>query len=99
MNKHIPVSLQRQVNQMLLHRGIKKIHMPYIKVRLGYCFTPYQRLWLYNGVPLVASYDTLGIWRTYSRLKTPGVLTGTYIKAIISRKQGVAPTCLSQNYQ
>ena len=29
-------------------------------VRLGYCFTPYQRLWLYNGTPLVAFYDTLG---------------------------------------
>ena len=25
------------------------------KVRLlGYCFTPYQRLWVYNGAPLVA---------------------------------------------
>ena len=40
-------------------------------VRLGYCFSPYQRLWLYNGVPLVAFYDTLGIRRTYSRLKPP----------------------------
>ena len=39
------------------------------QVRLGYCFTPYQRLWLYNGAPLVAFYDTLGIRRTYSRLK------------------------------
>ena len=38
-------------------------------VRLGYCFTPYQRLWLYNGAPLVAFYDTLEIRRTYSRLK------------------------------
>ena len=36
-------------------------------VRLGYCFTPYQRLWLYNGAPLVAFYDTLGIRRSYSR--------------------------------
>ena len=36
---------------------------------LCYCFTPYQRLWLYNGAPLVAFYDTLGIRRTYSRLK------------------------------
>ena len=33
-------------------------------VRLGYCFTPYQRLWLYNGAPLVAFFDTLGIRRT-----------------------------------
>ena len=40
-----------------------------MSVRLGYCFTPYQRLWLYNGAPLVAFYDTLGIRRTYSRLK------------------------------
>ena len=31
-----------------------------ISVRLGYCFTPYRRLWLYNGAPLVAFYDTLG---------------------------------------
>ena len=36
---------------------------------IGYCFTPYQRLWLYNGAPLVAFYDTLGIRRRYSRLK------------------------------
>ena len=45
---------------------ILKVKLP---VRLGYCFTPYQRLWLYNGAPLVAFYDTLGIRRTYSRLK------------------------------
>ena len=43
-----------------------------LRVRLGYCFTPYQRLWLYNGVPLVAIYDTLGIRRTCSRLEPPG---------------------------
>ena len=36
---------------------------------LVYCFTPYQRPWLYNGAPLVTFYDTLGIRRTYSRLK------------------------------
>ena len=36
-----------------------------------YCCTPYQRLWLYNGARLVAFYDTLGIRRTYSRLKPP----------------------------
>ena len=40
-------------------------------IRLGYCFTPYPRPWLYNGAPLVAFYDTLGIRRTYSRLKPP----------------------------
>ena len=28
-------------------------------IRLGYCFTLYQRLWLYNGTHLVAFYDTL----------------------------------------
>ena len=45
-------------------------------LRLGYCFTPYQRLWLYNGAPLVAFYDTLGIRRTYSRLKPPASSRG-----------------------
>ena len=49
------------------------------KVRLAYCFTPYQRIWLYNGAPLVAFYDTLGIRRTYSRLKPHGVLTGELV--------------------
>ena len=34
-------------------------------IRLGYCFTPHQRLWLYNGAPLVAFYDTLGIRRVF----------------------------------
>ena len=29
-------------------------------IRWVYSFTPYQRLWLYNGAPLVAFYDTLG---------------------------------------
>ena len=24
------------------------------RVRLSYCFTPYQRLWLYNGAPLAS---------------------------------------------
>ena len=47
---------------------------------VGYCFTPYQRLWLYNGAPLVAFYDTLGIRRTYSRLKPPASSRGsTYL--------------------
>ena len=46
-------------------------------VRLGYCFSPYQRLWLYNGAPLVAFYDTLGIRRTYSRLKPPASSRGS----------------------
>ena len=43
---------------------------------LGYCFSPYQRLWLYNGARLVAFYDTLGIRRTYSRLKPPASSRG-----------------------
>ena len=30
------------------------------------------------GVPLVAFYDTLGIWRTYSRLKPPAYSRGKY---------------------
>ena len=42
------------------------------EVRLG----PYQRLWLYNGAPLIAFYDTLGIRRTYSRLKPPASSRG-----------------------
>ena len=46
------------------------------QVRLGYCFTPYQRRWLFNGAPLVAFYDTLGIRRTYSRLKPPASSRG-----------------------
>ena len=46
-------------------------------IRLGYCFTPYQRQWLYNGAPLVAFYDTLGIRRMYSRLKPPASSRGT----------------------
>ena len=48
----------------------------YIQVRLGYCFSPYQRLWLYNGALLVAFYDTLGIRRTYSRPKPPASSRG-----------------------
>ena len=47
-----------------------------VRLRLGYCFTPYQRLWLYNGAPLVAFYDTLGIRRTYSRLAPPASSRG-----------------------
>ena len=50
------------------------------RVRLGYCFMPYQRLWLYNGAPLVAFYDTLGIWRTYSRLEPPASSRGPKVK-------------------
>ena len=49
------------------------------RVRLGYCFKPYQRLWLYNGASLVAFYDTLGIRRTYSRLNPPASSRGDLI--------------------
>ena len=50
------------------------------QIRLGYCFTPYQRLWLYNGAPLVAFYDTLGIRRTYFQLKPPASSRGIYVR-------------------
>ena len=36
-------------------------------VRLGYCLTPYQLLRLYNGAPLVAFYDTLGMFYRFGR--------------------------------
>ena len=49
---------------------------PVVLVRLGYYFTPYQRLWLYNGAHLVTFYDTLGIRRTYSRLEPPASSRG-----------------------
>ena len=54
------------------------LHHPFLLrlVRLGYCFTPYQRPRLYNDAPLVAFYDTLGIRRTYSRLKPPASSPG-----------------------
>ena len=49
---------------------------PLLEVRLGYCFTPYQRPRLYNDAPLDAFYDTLGIRRTYSRLTPPASSRG-----------------------
>ena len=52
----------------------------FVRDRLGYCFTPYQRLWLYNGAPLVAFYDTLGIRRTYSRLKSAASSRGYFVR-------------------
>ena len=57
--------------------GVSRECVPMHVVRLGYCFTPYQRLWLYNGAPLVAFYDTLGIRRMYSRLKPPASSRGS----------------------
>ena len=47
-----------------------------VQVMVWLFFPQYQRLWLYNGAPLVASYDTLGIRRTYSRLKPPASSRG-----------------------
>ena len=47
-----------------------------LPLRLGYCFTPYLRLWLYNVAPLVAFYDTLVIRRMYSQLKPPASARG-----------------------
>ena len=43
-------------------------------VRLGYCFTPYQRLWLYNGTPFTTR------WRYGGRILdlNPGALTGVH---------------------
>ena len=55
---------------------------------LGYCFTLYQGLRLYNGAHLVAFYDTLGIRRTSSRLKPrrphggPGEVTPEYTRQL-----------------
>ena len=57
-------------------------------VRLGYCFTPYQRQWLYNGAPLVAFYDTLGIRRMYFRLKPPASSRGALLKRVVCVWQG-----------
>ena len=60
------------VEDVVFLLSVEVRQIPFIgSVRLGYCFTPYQRLWLYNGAPLVAFYDTLGIRRTYSPLKHP----------------------------
>ena len=53
-----------------------------IMLWLCYCFTPYQRLWLYNGAPLVAFYDTLGIRRKYSRLKPLASSQGVSVRKI-----------------
>ena len=47
-----------------------------LRLRLGYYITPCQRLWLYNGAPLVAFYDTLGIRWTFYRLKPPACSRG-----------------------
>ena len=47
-------------------------------VRLLFYAAFTQRPWLYNGAPLVAFYDTLGIRRMYSRLKPPASSRGPY---------------------
>ena len=58
-----------------------------LRIRLCYGFTPYQRLWLYNGAPLVAFYDTLGIRRTYSRLKPPASSRGKRTPGLKSKRR------------
>ena len=60
-------------------------------VRLGYFLTPCQRLWLYNGAPLVAFYDTRGIRRTFSRLKPPASSRGrsAFKKGVTTRSNRV----------
>ena len=72
------------------------------RFRFSYCFTPYQRLWLYNDAPLVAFYDTLGIRRTYSRLKPPASSRGFWYSKRVSSCHilAVTLTCdhLSINY-
>ena len=57
-------------------KQVENLYTNFNQVTPGYCFTPYQRLWLYNGAPLVAFYNTLGIRRTYSRLKPPASSRG-----------------------
>ena len=56
-------------------------------VRLGHCSTPYQRLWRYNGAPLVAFYDTLGIRKTYSRLKPRRPHGGADMRVIGAKRE------------
>ena len=63
---------------------IKKIWL----VRLCYCFTPYQRLWLYNGAPLVAFTTRWGYGGRILGLN-PGVLTGVMKKKCIACKEPV----------
>ena len=64
---HNIIICPHNVNVFRYYKAVLALHtLPSRKVRLGYCFTPIQRLWLYNGAPLVAFYDTLGIRRTYS---------------------------------
>ena len=76
-----------------------------ISVSYGYdyCFTPYQRLWLYNGAPYVAFYDTLRIRRTYSQLKPPASSRGIsvrvrsvnyYINSAVTYSKNRSTTCL-----
>ena len=50
---------------------------------LGYCFTPYQRLWLYNGAPFSRLLRHAGDTEDVFSAKTSGVPTGTPL--IVSR--------------
>ena len=56
----------RKIEEWCIEHGFK-FSLSY--VRLGYCFTLYQRLWLYNGASIVAFYDMLGIRKTYPQLQ------------------------------
>ena len=62
-----------------------------VLMETGYCLTPYQRLWLYNGSNLVAFYDTLGIRSTYSRLYPPASSRGKLVSSIDLRLSYLKP--------
>ena len=66
---NLHVKFESDWTTSILRVLLKAIQVPHRPInsnlRLGYCFTPHQRLKLYNGAPLVAFYDKLGIRRTY----------------------------------
>ena len=53
---HLSLQVYIELNSDQTIDNFQNISQYFIKkellVRLGYCFTPYQRLWLYNGTPL-----------------------------------------------
>ena len=99
-DKELSILYSKYDNMQFIYSPLITLHLLNIfpiyirEVRLGYYFTPYQRLWLYNGAPLVAFYDTLGILRMYSRLKPPAPSRGkvlfyftfSWIKQILPTK-------------
>ena len=62
---------------------IKSLHVWFAqlpgKVRLGYCFTPYQQLRLYNGAPLSRLLRHAGDTEDVFSASTPGVPTGVQL--------------------